>query len=157
MARKATGQVIEPNGKQRSWAIRFTAYGKRRFVSLGRPEEGWNRQRAEAELRHVLADVERGIWQPHRPDLVEAPREIPTFHEFASEWFEHMSQTSLEVPQAETIFTDYRYPPVKRKASAQSNQPGSVPGMIGPGAAPVGPNVPGLNPPKNAPRKKGPG
>jgi hypothetical protein len=59
MPRKATGQVIEPDNKQRSWAIRFTAYGKRRFVSLGRPEEGWNRQRVEAELRHVLADVER--------------------------------------------------------------------------------------------------
>jgi integrase len=86
MARRATGQVIEPKGKQRSWAIRFTPYGKRRFVTLGRPEDGWDRQRAEAELRHVLADVERGIWRPHEPEQVEAPQEIPTFHEFASEW-----------------------------------------------------------------------
>jgi hypothetical protein len=37
MARKATGQVIEPTGKQRSWALRFRAYGKRRFLALGRP------------------------------------------------------------------------------------------------------------------------
>jgi integrase len=85
VARKATGQVIEPGGKQRSWALRFRAYGKRRFVSLGRPEEGWTRERAEAELRHVLADVERGIWQPHEP-VVEAPVDRPTFHEFASAW-----------------------------------------------------------------------
>lgn len=86
MARRATGQVIEPNGKQRSWALRFRAYGKRRFVSLGRPEDGWDRQRAEAELRHILADVERGIWQPYEPAAVEAPTEVPAFHEFASEW-----------------------------------------------------------------------
>ena len=38
MARRPTGQVIEPNGqRQRSWAIRFRAYGERRFVTLGRP------------------------------------------------------------------------------------------------------------------------
>jgi integrase len=73
-------------GKQRSWAIRFTAYGKRRQVSLGRPEEGWNRQRAEAELENVLADVRRGIWQAHNPEPVEAPAGSQTFHEFASEW-----------------------------------------------------------------------
>ena len=86
MARRATGQVIEPNGKQRSWALRFRAYGKRRFVTLGRPEDGWNRERAETELRHVLADVERGIWRPYEPERVEAAREAPILHEFASEW-----------------------------------------------------------------------
>ena len=85
MARKATGQMIPPkNG--RGWAIRFRAYGKRRYVALGSAGDGWNRERAEAELRHVLADVERGIWQPYEPEPVEAPREVPTFHEFASEW-----------------------------------------------------------------------
>jgi integrase len=37
-------------------------------------------------LRHTLADVERGVWQPQ---VVEAPDEtpIPTFHEFAEEWW----------------------------------------------------------------------
>jgi integrase len=87
MARKATGQVIEPKDG-RGWAIRFIAYGKRLFISLGSAEEGWNRERAEAELRHVLADVERGIWKPHEPEPVEAPAEVPTFHEFASQWLE---------------------------------------------------------------------
>jgi integrase len=88
MGRKATGSVVPPEGKQRSWALRFTAYGDRRYLTLGRPEEGWTRQRAEAELRHVLADVERGIWRPEEPEVVEGPREVPTFHEFAEEWFE---------------------------------------------------------------------
>lgn len=36
----------------------------------------------------MLADVRRGIWQPPAPPVVEAPRQGPTFHEFASEWFE---------------------------------------------------------------------
>jgi integrase len=86
MAGKASGQVLPPKGKQRSWALRFTAYGKRRFVTLGR--NGWNRQRAEAELENVLADVRRGIWQPHKPAPVDAPADAQTFHEFASEWLE---------------------------------------------------------------------
>lgn len=87
MARQATGQVIEPKDG-RAWAIRFRAYGKRRFVTLGTAADGWSRQRAEAELRHVLADVERGIWKPHAPAEVEAPSEVPTFHEFASQWLD---------------------------------------------------------------------
>ncbi len=83
--RRATGQVIEPEGG-RGWAIRFRAYGKRRYVTLGSAEDDWTRQRAEAELRHVLADVERGTWAPYEPPPVEAPAEVPTFHQFASEW-----------------------------------------------------------------------
>ncbi|HEY0316889.1 MAG TPA: site-specific integrase [Solirubrobacterales bacterium] len=87
MARKATGGVIEPKDG-RGWAIRFRAYGKRRSMTLGTSEEGWSREKAEERLRHVLADVDRGIWQPHEPATVEAPAEVPTFHEFASEWFD---------------------------------------------------------------------
>lgn len=87
MARKASGSVIEPKDG-RAWAIRFRAYGKRRYVALGTSREGWNRQKAEEELRHVLADVERGTWQPHEPVPVEGPAEVPTFHEFATEWLD---------------------------------------------------------------------
>jgi integrase len=88
MARKATGQVIPPKDG-RAWALRFRAYGSRRYVTLGTAEDGWDRQRADAELRHVLADVERGIWRPPEPDPVpELVGPEPTFHEFASEWLE---------------------------------------------------------------------
>jgi integrase len=87
MARKATGQIIPPKDG-RGWAIRFRAYGKRRAITLGTSEEGWNRQKAEEELRHILADVERGIWQPYELATVEAPAEVPTFHEFATEWLD---------------------------------------------------------------------
>jgi integrase len=88
MPRKTTGQVIEPSDGC-SWAIRFRAYGKRRYVSLGTAEEGWDRRRAEAELRHVLADVEQGIWRPYEPAQAPQVPEAPTFHEFASEWLEN--------------------------------------------------------------------
>ncbi len=40
------------------------------------------------ELQNILADVRRGIWRPPVAEVVQAPREIPTFHVFASEWFE---------------------------------------------------------------------
>jgi integrase len=87
MGRKATGSIIEPKDG-RGWAIRFRAYNKRRLVTLGSTEEGWHRQKVEEHLRHVLADVERGIWQPHEPAPVEAPEDMPSFHAFASEWLD---------------------------------------------------------------------
>ncbi len=82
MARPSPGGVIPPK-HGRAWAIRFRAYGKRRYLTLGTTAEGWSRPRAEAELRHILADVERGLWKPHERVVVDAPAEIPTFHEFA--------------------------------------------------------------------------
>jgi Phage integrase, N-terminal SAM-like domain len=87
MARKVSGSVLPPHiGRDgRAYrALRFTAYGKRRYVSLGPVSEA----EAQRELRYVLADVERGVWQPHRD--AEAPAEpepVPTFHEFAEQWW----------------------------------------------------------------------
>ena len=89
MARKATGQVVEVNGAGgRALALRFRAYGKRRYVTLGAVRAGWTRSKAEEELANVLADVRRGIWKP--PDTRGAPEPAsePTFHEFASEWLD---------------------------------------------------------------------
>ena len=90
MAPRPTGQIIEKTTREgRIYALRFRAYGRRHLVTLGSTSDGWDRRRAEAELRHVLADVERGLWIP--PD--QRPRELasgtgPTFHQFASEWLE---------------------------------------------------------------------
>lgn len=89
MARPATGQVVESRGKRDTvYALRFRAYGQRRYVTLGGASEGWNRQKAEQELANILADVRRGIWKPPVAETVEAPKEEPTFHQFASEWLE---------------------------------------------------------------------
>src|SRR5215207_10822495 len=90
MARKATGQVIERESSQGTiYALRFRAYGERRFLTLGSTAEGWDRARAEDALRHTMSDVERGIWQPPRQEPAPTPeRHDRTFHEFASEWYE---------------------------------------------------------------------
>ncbi len=87
MPRKASGSVVAPKGG-RGWAIRFRAYGKRRYVALGSSAEGWTQEKAEKKLGHVLADVERGIWKPEAPPPDQGPTTASTFHEFASEWFE---------------------------------------------------------------------
>jgi integrase len=87
MARPATGHVIEPTRERRSYALRFRAYGKRQYIPLGRPEDGWTRKRAEDELAYIMAQVKRGVWQPEPdPEPVHGPQESPTFHEFASQW-----------------------------------------------------------------------
>jgi len=89
MPRQA-GQIIErTRARGRYFAIRFSAYGQRRYVTLGTAAEGWTRARAEVELENVLADVRRGIWRLPDPEPEpEAPTAEPTFHEFASEWFD---------------------------------------------------------------------
>ena len=87
MARPATGAVVQ--SKTGAYALRFTAYSERRYVTLGTEAEGWTRDRAEAELQNVMADVRRGRWTPPHPavESVTAPTDDSTFHVFASEWF----------------------------------------------------------------------
>jgi integrase len=106
MARRSTGGVVAPTGQRRSWAIRFRAGGKRYTVALGRPEDGWNRQRAEDELANVLTDVRRGIWRPpmRAPEPSIEDRPEPTFHEFASEWFDGVAPDLRERTRV-----DYRW------------------------------------------------
>jgi integrase len=77
------------------YALRFRAYGERRYVTLGAAFDGWDLRRAEAELANVLADVRRGIWRPSQPEAVIEPKEEPTFHEFASEWVEARKHEGL--------------------------------------------------------------
>jgi integrase len=90
MARKANGQVVERTTKRGIvFALRFHAAGARQYETLGTAEEGWNRRRAEDELASVMAAVRSGMWQPRQVEQApETIRVIPTFHEFASAWFE---------------------------------------------------------------------
>jgi integrase len=106
MAPKATGQVIEWRGHQgHTFAIRFRAYGQRQYLTLGTAEEGWTRRKAEQELANVLADVRRGIWRPPEPEReLPAPRPEPSFHGFASEWFDAHHRELRPTTQA-----DYRW------------------------------------------------
>jgi integrase len=91
VGRPTTGQLIERTSKHgRTYAARIRAYGERQYVTLGHSRDGWTRAKAEAELANILADVRRGIWVPEQPEPEpEAPRRKPSFHEFASDWFDH--------------------------------------------------------------------
>lgn len=88
MARRATGKVIATTTTRgRGWALRFTAYGKRRYVTLGDEVDGWTESKARNELDAILALIRVGRWQPEEPPAPPDPkREEPTFHQFASEW-----------------------------------------------------------------------
>ncbi len=89
MARQATGQVIERERKGGTvYALRFTAGGERRFVTLGTRSEGWDRKRAETELANVLADVRRGQWTPPAPVQAPTIASDPGFHRFATDWLD---------------------------------------------------------------------
>ena len=92
MARPATGQVIvDKRRRSPTFGLRFRAYGRREYLALGTAAEGWTRAKAQTELQNILADVRRGIWRPPIVEVVPAPREMPTFHAFASEWFERQT------------------------------------------------------------------
>jgi integrase len=85
MPRRPTGSVVEHQGRDGAIyrSLRFSAYGQRRYVALG----AVSREQAEREMRGVLADVERGTWQPHEPAPAPEPVVDPTFHEFAEQWW----------------------------------------------------------------------
>jgi hypothetical protein len=91
MARQE-GEVVERHWKRgRGYALRFRAYGERRYVSLGFERDGWDRRRAEEELQNVLADVRRGLWVPPRRGTARdrdggpEEREVPTLGRFAAD------------------------------------------------------------------------
>jgi integrase len=95
MARPPTGQIVERDGARgRSFALRFRAYGRREFLTLGLEGEPCSEcgapvtaAHAAEELDNVRADVRRGTWRTRAAaQQPEPPKEEPTFHVFASEW-----------------------------------------------------------------------
>jgi integrase len=89
MPRKPTGAVVQRKTKQGVvFALRFTAYGERQYVTLGGEWEGWTLAKAEDELTVTMAQVRQGVWEPPRRESAPAPDVEPTFHEFTSEvWY----------------------------------------------------------------------
>ncbi len=88
MPRPATGQIVEKSTARGTvYALRFRAYGRRQYVTLGADADGWTRQRAERELEYTLQQVERGVWQPPAAPVAALIMADPAFHEFASDWF----------------------------------------------------------------------
>jgi integrase len=65
---RCENNVLErPYGGTKVFALRFRAYGRRRYLTLGTPEEGWTRRRGEEEMDVIRAEVERGTWVPAAP------------------------------------------------------------------------------------------
>lgn len=101
MAARSQGQVLERIWKGgRGFALRFHAYGERRYLTLGLERDGWTRKRAEEELHNILADVRRGLWIPpdRRPPRTssreQAPDSSPLFGPFARD---HVAARKVEV------------------------------------------------------------
>ena len=85
---RQTGVLVEKQltGGRVRRALRFHAYGKREYLTL---PDGTSREDAQQQLRHVLADVERGLYLPHSPppEPPPIPQGEPTFHQFALDWY----------------------------------------------------------------------
>ena len=95
MPRQATGQVtVDTRRKSTTYGLRFTALGRRQYVSLGSAADGWTRTKAQEELKRELAKVTLGTWEPPKAAAPEPAVEIerdPTFHQFATDWFDATS------------------------------------------------------------------
>jgi integrase len=75
-----SGSVIEYRGKRGVvFRVKYAdADGKQVMETVGAERDGWNRKKAEAELRERLVKVERRGWRRPRP---------LTFAEYADTWF----------------------------------------------------------------------
>jgi integrase len=107
MGRPATGSVVHPTPEQPCFALRFRAYGKREYITLGRPEDGWTTAMAERELAVVLRDVDLRIWRAPQKDPAPAPAEEPRFLQFAADWFA-AKKLELEKNTARSYQNDLR-------------------------------------------------
>ena len=74
----------------KTWSIRVRWRGSRIIVRLGNELEGWSRPLAELKRSQILAEIDAGVWRPPIAD-VDDDEHDPTFHEFATVWFDrHM-------------------------------------------------------------------
>jgi integrase len=110
--RQSTGGIVErETSRGRSFAIRFRAGGQRQFQLVGYEHDGATRADAERELAYTLEQVRRGEWKP--PAMIELPRTVPTFHEFASEWYARREHAGLRPRTLEHLrwcLTDHLLP-----------------------------------------------
>jgi integrase len=70
-----------------TYSARVRWRGERISVRFGNELEGWNRRLAEVKLAQTLEEIAAGIWSPPVLDIDDEDRN-PTFHEFATVWFD---------------------------------------------------------------------
>jgi len=90
MAARPRGQVVERYGNGgRTYAIRFSASGRRRYLTLGREYEGWTRRRhggtrlADRRLRARRSRFPNQNWSPAQQG--QHPRSRPRAGDRASQ------------------------------------------------------------------------
>ena len=68
MARKATGQVLERPAKSGgvTFALRFRAYGRREYLTLGTKSEGWTRQQGRGRAAPYALRCMSAVWAAGR-------------------------------------------------------------------------------------------
>ena len=69
------------------YALRFNVQGRRQYVTLGSSKDGWTQARAQDALQDELAKVQLGTWKAPEPEPAPTVESDPTFHDFASDWF----------------------------------------------------------------------
>jgi integrase len=110
--RQSTGGIVERETSHgTSYAIRFRAGGQRQYQLVGYSSDRVTRRDAERELAYTLEQVRRGEWKP--PAMIELPRTVPTFHEFASEWYgrrEHAGLRPRTLEHLRWCLTDHLLP-----------------------------------------------
>jgi integrase len=95
MARASTGGIrTKQTSRGTAYHARFRAGGKRREVLVGYSSDGMTEAIAQQELGAILTAVRRGEWTPYQAGVPEV-REVPSFHVFASEWFERRRLSGL--------------------------------------------------------------
>jgi integrase len=119
MPRPAKGSILTralADGR-RSYRLRFSANGERQDVFLHEQPGcqcgcggGWTEPAARTELGNILARVRAGVWKPpQRPEAPVAPREIATFHEYASLWLQRkIDGVTGDRPIRPNTAADYR-------------------------------------------------
>jgi integrase len=91
----ATGQLTQwtRSDGSRGFGCRFRFKGKRYHELLGSSTDGMTARKARVAMQDKMAEVRAGRWLPPEEREPEPePHVVPTFHEFASEWFEQLVQ-----------------------------------------------------------------
>lgn len=124
----------------RAFELRFMADGKREAVTLHERDGcecgcggGWNERAARRELGNIQARVRAGVWkrdESHARRVPVKPAEVPTFHEYASQWLDRRADGVLDDrPLSKNSRADYLWrlkgpppPPILWTAAAQRDR-----------------------------------
>jgi integrase len=90
------------DGRTVTWRLRVRDRGRRHRIDLGTNHEGWNRERARAEVERIMGQIERGTWRP--PPTRAGPDRNETVHLTASRWWQRKEGELRPNAQA-----DYRW------------------------------------------------